>query len=162
MIKGLYAIVGSHANFSPSKMAEICLEGGASVIQLRMKNSKKEDVLKEGKKICDLKKKYSFIFIVNDDPQMALELDADGVHLGQNDLSFETARKILGVDKVIGISNHSIEDVKRSLTLSLYPSPLEGEGKFKKRYVLRKIKKGGLKAALLANMKSESILLSRF
>jgi len=62
MIKGLYAIVGSHANFSPSKMAEICLEGGASVIQLRMKNSKKEDILKEGKKNLRSQEKIFFYF----------------------------------------------------------------------------------------------------
>lgn len=100
MIKGIYAIVDS------SEKAKKYLESGIKLIQLRQKNPQAR--LQQAKQIQSLKSQFNFIFIINDDPSLVKEVNADGVHLGQEDMSVEQARKILGREKIIGLSTHSI------------------------------------------------------
>lgn len=82
------------------------LKGGVKIVQLREKNSTTKRILALGKKIRELTSLFDAVFIVNDRADLAKVLDADGVHLGQDDMDIESARKILGADKIIGISTH--------------------------------------------------------
>jgi len=90
------------------------LEGGARVIQLREKGISDREFYVEGLKIKPLVRSYGRLFLVNDRVDIAQALDADGVHLGQDDLPLPAARRILGEDKIIGISVRSVEEAKRA------------------------------------------------
>ena len=81
---------------------------GADIIQLRDKESKKESILKEAYKLRKLLTNTQTLFIINDYIDIAKLVDSDGIHLGQNDLPLETARQLLGKDKIIGISCHNL------------------------------------------------------
>jgi thiamine-phosphate diphosphorylase len=78
--------------------------GGASAIQLRDKGKNESFLLETGRVIKRLCDERNILFIVNDSPSLALELGADGVHLGQGDMTVQEARMILGKDAIIGIS----------------------------------------------------------
>ena len=90
------------------------LEGGASVIQLREKGVSDKEFYLEGLKIKSLVSSYGRLFLVNDRVDIALALDADGVHLGQEDLPLPVARGILGQGKIMGMSVRSVEEAKRA------------------------------------------------
>jgi len=102
----LYAVIGSE--FCRDKTLEgmvmKAIVGGVDVIQLREKNAKAVEYIKTARKIGELTRWADAGFIVNDRVDVALAVDADGVHLGQGDLPIEIARRILGPDKIIGIS----------------------------------------------------------
>ena len=74
--------------------------------QLRIKNQKKNSIITLGKKILKLTKKYQVNFIVNDDPYIAKIINADGCHLGQQDMSINFAKKILRNNSIIGVTCH--------------------------------------------------------
>ncbi len=80
------------------------------IVQLRDKISPKSHILNESRRIKNSLKKTSIVFIINDYLDIAQKIDADGLHLGQNDLPLDMARRILGKNKIIGISCHSIEE----------------------------------------------------
>lgn len=87
---------------------------GVDVIQLREKNLSLRERFKLGKKIKKICQKYEIDFIVNDRVDLALALGADGVHLGQSDLPLRSARKILGPDKIIGLSAWRDEQIAQA------------------------------------------------
>ncbi len=82
------------------------------IVQLRDKHSAKKDILKFATKLS--KRLASALFIINDYVDLALACKADGVHLGQSDLSFKQARKILGKHKIIGISCHNLSQALKA------------------------------------------------
>ncbi len=87
------------------------LSGGVDIVQLREKQLERAEIERAAatfRRVCDT---YSAPFIVNDDPDLARACDADGVHLGQNDISVEEARELLGPDAIIGLSTHSKEQI---------------------------------------------------
>ena len=88
---------------------------GVKIIQYRFKGSDDFNNLKKAKIIRKLCKKHGAIFIVNDRLDIALASEADGVHLGQNDLDLISARKILGYSKIIGISANNEQDIKQAI-----------------------------------------------
>src|SRR6476620_235403 len=110
----LYAITGEE--FHPGKelveVMEQAILGGVDIIQLRDKKSSKLEVLKKAQKLRELTKKYDVPFIVNDHIDVALAVEADGIHVGQDDLPLADVRKIVGPDMIIGISTHQIEEAK--------------------------------------------------
>ncbi len=83
------------------------LKGGVDILQLREKNMPANKIIELGKKVKLLCAEYGATFIVNDRVDIAYVLDADGVHLGQDDMDIESARKILGNNAIIGISTHA-------------------------------------------------------
>ena len=89
---------------------EKALKGGATFIQLREKNLGKAEFLKEAKEIKQLCAKYNVPFVINDNVEIAKEIDADGVHVGQDDMEVLDVRAVLGKDKIIGVSAHSVEE----------------------------------------------------
>ncbi|PKL37652.1 MAG: thiamine phosphate synthase [Spirochaetae bacterium HGW-Spirochaetae-1] len=107
----LYAILDS-AFVEKSRLEETCLrliKGGAAVIQLRMKNEPRREIYSAAGNLCRLCHEQGRLFIVNDYPDIAEAVDADGIHLGQDDIPLAVARGILAADRIIGISTHSVE-----------------------------------------------------
>lgn len=91
------------------------LKGGVDILQLREKNMPANKIIELGKKVKLLCAEYGAIFIVNDRVDIAYVLDADGVHLGQDDMDIESARKILGNNAIIGISTHAPEQAQKAV-----------------------------------------------
>ena len=91
------------------QVARKTLEAEADILQLRAKNLPDEEILKIGRAIKKLAQKHRALFLLNDRAELARILDIDGVHLGQKDLSLKDARKLLGKDKIIGLSAHSLK-----------------------------------------------------
>ena len=89
-----------------SHLEYILKQKKVSFFQLRIKNEKIEKKLIIGKRIKKICKKFKVKFLINDDVFLAKQLDADGCHLGQNDMSIHKARKLIG-DKIIGITCHN-------------------------------------------------------
>lgn len=85
------------------------LAGGLRILQLRAKKHTREDIEGMGRLLAPLCRKYDCLFIINDYPEIALSVGADGVHLGQGDGDLAAARAMLGKDAVIGRSTHSPE-----------------------------------------------------
>ncbi|MCM3761644.1 thiamine phosphate synthase [Alkalihalobacillus oceani] len=110
----LYAITGEafHPGRDLIEVMEEAIRGGVDIVQLRDKTSSKRDVLQKAQALRELTKKYGVPFIVNDHIDVALAVDADGIHLGQDDLPLAEARNIVGPDKIIGISTHQIEEAR--------------------------------------------------
>ncbi len=104
------------ADFESSKgkdlvwIVEEAVKGGATVVQLRAKSISTREFLDISMKIHSFLKKKRVPLIINDRIDIALALDADGVHLGQKDMPLQIARKILGKEKIIGISVNNIEE----------------------------------------------------
>ncbi len=91
------------------------LEGGVKIIQLRCKIGSDSDNLKVALAIRELCKNFGAIFIVNDRIDIALASNADGVHLGQEDIDIEIARNLLGFSKIIGISASNEIDIQKAI-----------------------------------------------
>lgn len=86
------------------------IDGGAGIVQLREKHLDKAAFLEEAKRFVALCREKGAISIINDDVDIALASGADGVHVGQEDLAAGRARQVLGPDKIIGVSAHSVEE----------------------------------------------------
>ena len=91
------------------EQVEEVLKGGATFIQLREKNLAEDAFLAEAKEIQNLCKKYQVPFVINDNVELAKEIDADGVHVGQSDMEAGSVRSLLGPDKIIGVSAQTVE-----------------------------------------------------
>lgn len=88
--------------------------GGATVVQLREKFISDDEFLKIALDVQKVTKKYNIPFIINDNVEIAKKIDAEGVHIGQSDKSLEEARRVLGKDKIIGVSVGSIEEAQKA------------------------------------------------
>lgn len=115
-IRGLYVIVDPDAcaGRDAVDVARLALEGGASMLQWRDKQREKGDQLLQARAIRELCSQHGATFIVNDHVDIALALEADGVHLGQHDLPVEVARPLLPYVSVIGVSTNNVEEARRA------------------------------------------------
>lgn len=116
----VYFIMGSlnATNEEPLKVLEQALRGGITCFQLREKGPKAlkgNEKLAFAKSCQQLCKAFGVPFIVNDDVELARRIDADGVHVGQDDLSAAEVRKQIGEEKLLGVSVHSIEEATIAL-----------------------------------------------
>ena len=108
----LYAVTDS-AWLNGRSLAEVvreAIEGGATVVQYREKNKGYEDMLKEAREVCAVCREYGVPFIMNDSVEIAIAVDADGVHLGLDDGDLKAARELLGEGKIIGASTHNVQE----------------------------------------------------
>ncbi len=108
----LYAVTDRHwlEGRTLYEVVKESLEGGATFIQLREKNLDEESFLQEAKEIQKLCKEYSVPFVINDNVDIAKEIDADGVHVGQSDMEAGDVRAKLGPDKIVGVSAGTVEE----------------------------------------------------
>ena len=88
---------------------EKALKGGATFMQLREKDLDEESFLKEAVEIKELCRKYGVPFVINDNVDIAVKMDADGVHVGQSDMEAGDVRAKLGPDKIVGVSAQTVE-----------------------------------------------------
>lgn len=91
------------------QQVEEAVDGGASFIQIREKNLDDESFFYEAKEIKELCRKKGVPFVINDNVEIALQTDADGVHVGQKDMEALDVRAKLGPDKIIGVSARTVE-----------------------------------------------------
>lgn len=91
------------------KNIEESLEGGVTFLQLREKNLDIDSFFKEAVKIKELCKNYNVPFIINDNVEIALKSNADGIHVGQDDMGVKKVRKLIGKDKILGVSVQTVE-----------------------------------------------------
>jgi thiamine-phosphate pyrophosphorylase len=95
----------------PEPLLRTALDGGVDIVQLREKSLPAREIELAAltfRRLCDT---YSALFIVNDDPELAIACGADGVHVGQEDASPSQAREVLGADAIVGLSTHSAEQI---------------------------------------------------
>ena len=85
------------------------LDGGVTFLQLREKDLDDENFLKEAIELKELCKEYNVPFVINDNVDIAIKMDADGVHVGQSDMEAGDVRAKLGPDKIIGVSAQTVE-----------------------------------------------------
>jgi thiamine-phosphate pyrophosphorylase len=108
--------------------AEQACRGGVNWIQLRLKDVEYEQLKSTALKVQEVCKKYRATFIINDDVQLAWEINADGVHLGKEDMAPDMARAILGDNAIIGCTANTFEDIIQSAG---YPIDYIGLGPFR-------------------------------
>ncbi len=115
----LYAITDRElSNYTHEEIVGLMIAGGARLIQLRDKEANSREILDAARKSLSMTRAAGAILIINDRVDVALTTGADGVHLGQDDVSVDEARDILGDDKIIGISTHSLDQFRAALETS--------------------------------------------
>ncbi|MCD6489578.1 MAG: thiamine phosphate synthase [Thermodesulfobacterium sp.] len=152
-LSGLYVITDEkltpYENNKILDKVEKALKGGAKIVQLRDKKNPDEFLISYAQTLKKLCHRYNAIFVVNDRVELALKVNADGVHLGKDDLSISSARKILK-DKIIGVSCYG--DLKRAKEMenlsadyvafgSFFPSPTKPEAEIVDKKIILEAKK---------------------
>ena len=108
----LYAVTDSMwlGNRTLPEVVKEALEGGATFLQIREKNLAYPEFVKLATEVKAVTDAYHIPYVVDDDVELAKEIDADGVHIGQSDLALVEARRVLGPDKIIGVSAHTVAE----------------------------------------------------
>lgn len=115
----LYLVINEEYGLGRSvlEIARLAILGGVDIIQMREKNKTRNELVELGAHLFKLCRKKRVMFIVNDDPLIAKEIGADGVHLGQEDMRIygvNKTRDIVGRGKIIGVSTHSLPELMRA------------------------------------------------
>lgn len=95
--------------------AQAAVDGGVRIIQLRMKDAPRDEIVSVGRIVRDITRGTETLFIVNDDPSIAAEVGADGVHVGQGDMPIPEVRRLYPSLRIVGLSTHSPEQALASL-----------------------------------------------
>lgn len=96
------------------KTIEEAIRGGVSVVQIREKTADTLDFYNLALKVKEITSRYDVPLIINDRVDVALAIDADGVHVGQSDMPCEVTRKLVGPNKIVGVSAATIEEAKKA------------------------------------------------
>ena len=112
----LYAITDRSWTGEKSLYEQIeeALKNGVSCLQLREKNLDEDEFIKEAKKTAALCKKYNIPFIVNDNVNVAIASNADGIHIGQDDMDIKKVRSLVGEKMIIGVSAHTVKEAREA------------------------------------------------
>ena len=97
------------------EQVEAALKGGVTCVQLREKELDKDAFLREAKELCALCRRYGVPFIVNDNVDVAVACGADGVHVGQEDMTAGEVRRRVGEGMLLGVSVHTVEEARRAV-----------------------------------------------
>jgi len=111
---GLYIIITKPV-LPYSRIAEICVNNEIAMLQLREKHLSDREIVKIGIELKSIIKGSKTNLVINDRPDIAVLCEADCLHLGQDDITYEDAKKIVGNDMQIGLSTHSIQQAKDAL-----------------------------------------------
>jgi thiamine-phosphate pyrophosphorylase len=104
----LYLVCDEQSN----SFLHAALRGGVDIVQLRMKSAGDAAIVAAGRRFRQITREHDALLIINDRPDLVAELDADGAHLGQDDLPPAEAREIVGADRLLGLSTHSREQIE--------------------------------------------------
>lgn len=96
------------------KIIEESIKGGVTLIQLREKTVSTQEFFNIATNVKEITKKYNVPLIINDRIDIALAIDADGVHIGQDDMPTKIARKFIGPNKILGVSVHNLKEAKKA------------------------------------------------
>jgi thiamine-phosphate pyrophosphorylase len=96
---------------------EQAVSGGCTVVQLREKTASSNDFYQTALKVREITARLDIPLIINDRADIALAVDADGLHIGQDDLPYEAARRIVGQNKIVGISTHNLDEAKTAVEM---------------------------------------------
>jgi thiamine-phosphate pyrophosphorylase len=110
----LYFVCDARPQTDLEALLRAALTGGADIVQLREKELGRAEIERAAGTFRRVADNFSALFILNDDPDLARICDADGVHVGQDDVSAERARELLGPDAIVGLSTHSTEQLAAS------------------------------------------------
>ncbi len=111
----LYLLTDTNiSGLSHIQIVRKAVRAGIRTIQLREKNISRKELHKIAAAVRDVTERYNVIFIMNDYVDIALSVNADGIHLGQDDMPLEEARKLMGNRKLIGISTHSLKQAMKA------------------------------------------------
>ena len=110
----LYFVCGARPQTDLENLLRAALTGGVDIVQLREKELGRAEIERAAATFRRIADTFSALFILNDDPELARNCDADGVHVGQDDVGAEEARELLGPDAIIGLSTHSTEQIAAS------------------------------------------------
>lgn len=113
----LYLCTNSDLNnkYSIEECVRQAIIGGVTFVQIREKNKLKSEILEIAKKIQKVTSKYDIPLVINDNVDIAISINADGVHIGQSDMPCVVARKKLGDKKIIGVSVTTLEEAKQAI-----------------------------------------------
>ena len=108
----LYAVTDRHwtGEKTLSEQVKEALEGGATMLQIREKTLSDAEFEKEALELQKICRDFNVPFIVNDNVALAARIGADGVHVGQDDMNVEEARRLIGKDKILGVSAQTVEE----------------------------------------------------
>ena len=112
---GFYLVITNPA-VGYAKCAEAAVRAGVKIIQLRMKHATRDEILAEAREMRKVTAGTGTLFIVNDDPSIAAEVDADGVHVGQGDMPPAEVRARYPGLRLVGLSTHNMEQVRASVS----------------------------------------------
>ncbi|MBN1481680.1 thiamine phosphate synthase [candidate division KSB1 bacterium] len=104
---------------SIDEIVTAAVKGGATIVQLREKFASTRDFIQTAERLKMILKPYNVPLIINDRVDVALAVDADGVHIGQDDMPYDIARRLLGPHKIIGLSVESIRDARDAEALDV-------------------------------------------
>lgn len=110
-------LVTDHKGLTNDEILDIieeALKGGTSIVQIREKTASTKDFYELALQVKEITQKYDVPLLINDRLDIAIAIDADGVHIGQDDMPALKAREILGEDKIIGVSAATIEEAKKA------------------------------------------------
>lgn len=110
----LYFVCDARPAHDLEALLRAALGGGADIVQLREKELGRAEIERAAETFRRVADTYSALFILNDDPELARICDADGVHVGQDDVGAEQAREAMGPDAIVGLSTHSEEQIAAS------------------------------------------------
>jgi thiamine-phosphate pyrophosphorylase len=108
---GFYAIL-TNPVIGYGRLAGILVKYGVPFLQLRMKDASRNDVWRTARALRTITAGSGTRFIINDDPRLAADIGADGVHLGQTDMGYADARRVVGDDAIIGLSTHNRDQMR--------------------------------------------------
>jgi thiamine-phosphate pyrophosphorylase len=113
----LYLVTGQDqsAGRPTPLVVEEALKGGVDIVQLREYSLRDKELLAMAHRVRELTLRHGALFIVNNRPDIAELADADGVHLGQDDMPVFEARKVLGDGKIVGVSTHAPDQAKEAV-----------------------------------------------
>ena len=94
------------------KCIEDAIKAGVTMVQLREKDTSGKEFLEKAMKLREITKRYNVLFIINDRIDIAMICNADGVHIGQSDVDAASARKLIGKDKILGVSARTLQEAR--------------------------------------------------
>ena len=97
-----------------ARQVEAALKGGATCVQLREKELDRDAFLAEAEELKALCARFGVPLIINDDVELALEVDADGVHVGQEDMDARDVRRLIGENKILGVTAKTVEQARKA------------------------------------------------
>lgn len=108
----LYAVTDRHwlNGMTLEQQVELAIKGGATFVQLREKNADEDEFLELALKVQKVCRAYRVPFVINDNVELAKKIDADGVHVGQEDMNAIDVRKLIGSKKILGVSASTVSE----------------------------------------------------